>query len=366
MGAFFFIFAKNYYFMYISGIQQIGIGTAHLYESWKWYADIFGTNIRILEDDTVAERMLRYTGNTPQKRHAAITINMQGGSGLEIWQYSERKPQIINFEIQIGDLGIYCAKMKSRNVKQFYEEIQKKYAMISPVYFFPDKTPTFYILDPFGNYFQVVEDTYLFSDCKTNNGGCVGAQIGVSNIEKALTLYRDVLGYDTIIYDKTGIFEDFAFIRGGDQKYRRLLLKHSENRVGAFSEMFGPSQIELVVALDRTPKKIYEGRYWGDPGFIQLCFDITNMKAFKKLCEDKGFPFTVDSCPSGETFDMGAAAGHFTYTEDPDGTLIEFVETHKIPVIKKLNLYINLKRRNTLKPLPKIMLKMLKFNKVNF
>ncbi|MCL2246743.1 MAG: VOC family protein [Lentimicrobiaceae bacterium] len=352
--------------MYISGIQQIGIGTTSLYESWKWYADIFGMNIRILEDDTVAERMLCYTGNQPQKRHAAITINLQGGAGFEIWQYSDRTPQSVSFEIAVGDLGIYCGKVKSKNVKLFHEEILKKYTQISPLYITPDNTPTFYILDPFGNYFQVVEDSYIFSNCKQNNGGCIGAQIGVSNIEKALTLYCDVLGYDTVVYDKTGIFEDFSFMHAGTQQYRRMLLKHSKKRTGAFSEMFGPSQIELVVALERIPKKIYEGRFWGDPGFIQLCFDITNMKAFKRLCEEKGFPFTVDSCPSGETFDMGDAAGHFTYIEDPDGTLIEFVETHKIPIIKKLNLFINLKKRNPSKPLPKIMLKALGFNKVKF
>ena len=352
--------------MYISGIQQIGIGVTNLYEAWKWYADIFGTNIRILEDNTVAERMLRYTGNQPQKRHAAITINMQGGGGLEIWQYSERKPQCIDFEIQIADLGIYCAKMKSRNVRLFHKEVQKKYAQISPVYIAPDNTPTFYILDPFGNYFQVVEDDYIFMECKQNNGGAIGAQIGVSDIEKALTLYKDVFGYDTVIYDKTGEFEDFAFMHGGKQHYRRVLLKHSEKRTGAFSEMFGKSQIELVAALQRTPKKLYEGRYWGDPGFIQLCFDITHMKAFEKICIEKGFPFTVDSCPANEVFDMGDAAGHFTYTEDPDGTLIEFVETHKIPVLKKLNWYINLKKRKRNKPLPKLLLKALSFNKVKF
>jgi catechol 2,3-dioxygenase-like lactoylglutathione lyase family enzyme len=352
--------------MYISGIQQIGIGTNNLYESWKWYAEIFGTNIRILEDNTVAERMLRYTGNQPQKRHATITINMQGGAGFEIWQYSDRKPVPVGFKVQIGDLGIYCGIVKSRNVKLFHEEVKKKYTQISQIYFTPNNIPTFYILDPFGNYFQVMEDSCLFWDRNQNNGGCIGAHIGVSNIEKALTLYRDVLGYDTIVYDKTDIFEDFAFMPGGEQKYRRVLLKHSKERKGAFSELFGPSQIELVVSLERIPQKIYEGRYWGDPGFIQICFDITNMKTFKKICEEKGFPFTIDSCPTGETFDMGDAAGHFTYVEDPDGTLIEFVETHKIPILKKLNWYINLKKRDSNKSLPKILLKTLIFNKVKF
>lgn len=58
------------------------------------------------------------------------------------------------------------------------------------------------------------------------------------------------------------------------------------------------------------------------------------MQEMKTLCESKGHPFTVDSASS---FDMGEAAGHFTYIEDPDGTLIEFVETHKVPVLKKLD-----------------------------
>lgn len=61
---------------------------------------------------------------------------------------------------------------------------------------------------------------------------------------------------------------------------------------------------------------------------------------------------------------MGDAAGQFAYIEDPDGTLIEFVETHKVPVVKKLGLSINLKNRNPEKPLPGWMLKMLRFGRV--
>ena len=101
--------------------------------------------------------------------------------------------------------------------------------------------------------------------------------------------------------------------------------------------MFGPTEIELVMTLGRKPKKIFKDRLWGDLGFIHLCFDILGMKTLKEECKAKGFPFTVDSDihPSGKPFDMGEAAGHFSYIEDPDGTLIEFVETHKIPVIQK-------------------------------
>ena len=65
------------------------------------------------------------------------------------------------------------------------------------------------------------------------------------------------------------------------------------------------------------------------------------MQAMEEKCRKLGHPFTVNSA---ESFDMGEAAGHFTYIEDPDGALIEFVETHKVPVLKKLGWYIHLKR----------------------
>ena len=61
---------------------------------------------------------------------------------------------------------------------------------------------------------------------------------------------------------------------------------------------------------------------------------------------------------------MGEAAGHFAYMEDPDGTLIELVETHKIPIVKKLGWYIHLTRRPIGKRLPAWMLKTLRFNRV--
>ena len=351
----------------ISGIQQIGVGTTAIYPSWKWYAAHFQINVRILEDDSVADIMAPYMGNMPHKKHACITMNMQGGGGFEIWQFSDRQPTVADFQIAVGDLGIFAGKIKSKDVYLFHQELKCKYQNISHIYTNPLDEPTFYILDPFGNYFAVVEDKSVYIDEKSLAGGCVGAMIGVSDIEQSRKVYSDILGYDTVIYDQTDSFEDFGFMHRGNEKYRRVLLSHSQKRKGAFAELLGASTIELVTALDRQPRKIYENRYWGDPGFIQLCFDVTNMNALGVHCEKMGFPFTVDSCKNPDlSFDMGDAAGQFTYIEDPDGTLIEFVETHKIPIIKKLGWYLDLRKRKREKPLPKWMLRMLGLNKVKF
>ena len=342
---------------FISGIQQVGVGTVAMRKSWDWYIDMFGIDIKILEDDTVAERMLPYTGNQPQKRHACIAVSLQGGGGLEIWQYSERTPVPVAFDIAVGDLGIFAAKIKCRNVKAFHAYVSSKWPDCSAISALPDGTPCLYIRDLYGNCLQVVEqsDIYIEQHCLT--GGVAGAVIGVTDMDASVRFYREVLGYEQVIYDETGQFDDWQIMPGSGEQYRRVLLKDPSKPKGPLSEIMPKGSIELVQALDRTPRKIYEGRYWGDPGFIQLCFDITNMKKLGEFCASKGHPFTVDSCPDNEVFDMGDASGHFTYIEDPDGTLIEFVETHKIPVIKKLGWFIDLINRKREKPLPKFLFK---------
>lgn len=358
----------------ISGIQQIGVGCVNFTEAWRWYIEMFHMDVRILEDDTVAERMLPYTGNKAQKRHACIAVNLQGGGGFEIWQYSERTPQPISFDVQAGDLGTFAAKIKCRNIEAFHQELSNKKEeshvgckswVLGPIYQAPDGVNTFVVQDPWKNYFYVEERKDIFIEQHTHNGGISGAMVGCTDMEKSLPLYRDLLGYDTVVYDRQGQFADMAAMQGGNQHFRRVKLEASKPRKGAFVPLLGASTIELFQPLDRIPRKIYEGRYWGDPGFIQICFDVTNMRAIEKAFTAKGFPFTVDSCPNDEHFDMGEASGHFTYIEDPDGTLIELVEAHKLTVMKKPHIFINMLSRNREKAFPKIFFRLMGMNKVS-
>lgn len=343
----------------ISGIQQVGVGTVDFRNTWNWLIRMFGADVKILEDDTVAERMLPYTGGEPRRRHACITLSLQGGGGFEVWQYSERKPVPCPFEVAAGDLGVFAAKVRCRDIRAYHEKISSCQVPCSAPGQLPDGTPVMYVRDPYGNWYQMVEDRKTFIDEGRLTGGVIGAVVGVTDIERSIEFYGGLLGYDRVVSDSTGVFEDWSVLPGSGQKYRRVVLATSAPRKGAFSELFSDSTIELVQALDRTPRKIFEGRFWGDPGFIQICFDITNMKAFGKYCAEKGFPFNVDSCPGDTVFDMGDASGHFTYCEDPDGSLIEFVETHKIPVVKRLGWFIDMGRRNPEKPLPKFLFRMM-------
>ncbi len=351
----------------ISGIQQIGVGVTNFYEAWKWYIPNFGMDVRIFEEKATAEYMLRYTDGEPRERHACLAMNMLGGGGFEIWQHTERTPVAPAFELKVGDLGIFAGKIKSPIVQTAYDHLSGEAEIITDIVKDPAGRDNFYVKDPFNNIWQIVEEDSTFMNLKKSTGGSYGAVIGTTNPEKAMRLYGGVLGYDKIIYDKEDTFEDLKDIPGGSGKFRRVLLQHSEVRKGPFARLFGPTEIELIQSLDRKPEKIFKNRIWGDLGFIHICFDILGMKALKDECDREGFPFTVDSDvhPQGRPFDMGEAAGHFAYVEDPDGTLIEFVETHKIPVSKKMGWYINLwNRKDVTKPLPNWIMQMVRFMKV--
>ncbi|MBK8880992.1 MAG: VOC family protein [Bacteroidales bacterium] len=351
----------------LSGIQQMGIGVTNVHEAWKWYNRTFGMDCRIFEDEAVAKLMLPYTGGEPRSRHAVLALNLQSGGGFEIWQYKGREPLKIKEEIMIGDLGIIACKMKVKNIQETFAEFQKSgLAVPAAASSDPSGKMTFFMKDPYGNIFQMVEADDWFRNENKNTGGSFGAVIGVTDIERSRVVYSEILGYDKVIYDSTGIFEDLSDLPGGSKECRRVLLGRSEPFAGPFSKVLGNSVMELISVSGHKGKKIYENRFWGDPGFIHLCFDMRGMDELKKFSSKKGYGFTVDSKAShdGNSFDMGEAAGHFSYIADPDGTLIEFVETHKVPILKKFGLYLDLRKRDPNKSLPNWILKSLKFSRV--
>jgi len=349
----------------INGIQQIGVGVDDVSKAFEWYGTNLGADICVFDDSNVATYMAQYMGGEPHKKRAIFALNLQGGSGFELWQYLDRQPSFPETEPQLGDFGIFAAKLKSRNIKQSFERLKSKNVqIISEIINEPDEKKGFYIKDLWNNTLQIKESDDWFQNGKTDIGGVFGCTIGVSNIENSKKLYSDILGYNQIIFDETGSFEDLKSLPNGSGKFRRILLTHKEERTGGFSPMFKSSQIELIQSLDNfKPKKLFANRFWGDIGYIHICFDIHNIKVLMQECSDAGFPFRVKS---SETFDMGDTNGGWGYLEDSDGTLIEFVETHRVPLIKKLNLAINMRKRDPRKPLPNWLIKGLGLKRVKF
>jgi len=300
----------------ISGIQQIGLGNNSVYDTWEWYRKHLGFDLPIFDEAAEANLMLPYTGGTP------------------IWQHTSRTPLAAETPIELGDLGIQIIKYKAKDIHRAYSDFKTAgINVLSEVRSNRALLKSFFAEDLNGNWIEITEAIDWNKEGVSNIGGIVGCTIGVSDIDSSLSFYQNILGYDKIISDTKDEIVDLGKIAQKNKKYRRIRLTHSKPRVGPFSKLLGSTYIELIQTLDHTPKKIFANRMWGDIGYIHLCFDVRKMNYLQEKCEAAGHPFTVDSADS---FDMGEAAGRFAYVEDPDGTLIEFVEAHKIPLMKKI------------------------------
>ncbi|WP_337044394.1 VOC family protein [Emticicia sp. 17c] len=342
---------------FISGIQQVGIGVRDAGKAWSWYNRILGLNVPLFDDVAEAKLMTPHTNGIIRQRRAILALNMAGGGGAEIWQSKNPEPIAADFTPELGDYGIFSIKIKCLDIEKFAAKHQLKIETS------PENKSHCWLQDPYGNQIQIIKDNSWFRPSDSLTGGIAGVIIGVSDIDKALKLYKNTLGISEVVYDKTGNFPDFATLGKENTSFRRVLLRKAMNNTGAFSRLLGNVEIELVQEINPAskPRKIFAGRSWGDLGYIHLCFDTLNMDGLKELCAKNGFPFTVDS---SDTFDMGEAGGRFTYLEDPDGTLIEFVETHRVPIVKKIGWYLNLKKRKTQKPLPDWMVATMGWGKV--
>ncbi len=346
----------------ISGIQQVGIGVTNADDAFKWYKDVFGFDIQVFAEAAPAPFMTRYTGNQVQKRYAILAINLQGGGGLEIWQYTSRASKPPKAPFVWGKPGIAAIKIKCRDAEAFYTQaVSRKLNVINN----PAKDPAgrlhFFLYDPYGNIFNIMEDDYWFTGGPTLTGGVSGVTIAVTDIDKALQFYKNILpvsesylSYNTSATDWRGLP-----LAGGN--YARAILQSTRAaQPGAFGKLLGAYEIELVQANPPISGHLFEGRFWGDQGFIHLCFDMKGYDEHIRLCNLAGHPLTIDS----GAFSMGDAAGRFSYNEDPDGTLLEYVETYKVPILKKLGLFLNLQNKPADKHLPNWMVKALRFSRV--
>ena len=140
----------------ICGIQQVGVGVENLLEPWKWYNKVMGFEMKIFDDEGVAERMLPYTGGKPQPRRAVLAFNPRGGGGFEVWQPKGRKVKYPERPLLLGDYGIDICKIKAKEVETAYANLKNNGAtMLSEVCVSPFGFKHFYFKDPWNNIFEV-------------------------------------------------------------------------------------------------------------------------------------------------------------------------------------------------------------------
>ena len=114
----------------------------------------------------------------------------------------------------MGDLGIFAAKLKCSDVAAFYKKVSATWKSCTPPEKLPDGTPCFYMNDLYGNCFQLIEDKSIFINEDKLTGGMVGAVIGVTDMDRSVKFYSEVLGYSIIKTDTVCRFSEYVLLPG--------------------------------------------------------------------------------------------------------------------------------------------------------
>jgi catechol 2,3-dioxygenase-like lactoylglutathione lyase family enzyme len=343
-------------------MQHIGVAVQDMDASLKYFRKIFGMNIPFFDSVQAAPLMDCYTHEKTITKRASMIMNLQGGCAMEVIRPTTFEPRKADFQIKIGDLHIFQVHMKARNVKHMHEHCKNNGALnVSEIQLNPAQQNVFDLTDLDGNFFRVEPTTECYREMGHPSNGVAGCSIGVTNMEDALNLYSNLLGYNEVVFDRTGTFNDWGHLPGGKEQYRRVRLKQSAPTGGGFARVMGETFIELVQALDRVPARTFKGRIWGDSGFVHLGLDVKGMKKLGENLGAQGFPFR---CDSNDALSMGQTKVHCTYIDDKDGTLIELIEVYKVPIVEKWGIFLNVEKRDPLKPLPNFMLNALRFSRI--
>jgi len=346
----------------INGLQHIGLAVQNMDSSLLFYRKFIGLDVPFFDSVAPAPLMAVYTHENVIIKRASMIMNLRGGCAMEIIRPTSFEPKSPDFEVGVGDIGIFMVQVKCPDVRAAHAFCENHLPEgTSDVQSDPADKPSFIIRDPDNHFFQFIHGNNWFTERKHHSGGLRGCVIGVSDIERSIGLYRDLLGYDEVIYDSSGVFKDWSSLPRGKERYRRVLLTQSQQPGGGFARVTGKTTIELVQALDRAPRKIFKGRMWGDSGFVHLGMDVKGMNLLEKDLTAAGYGFR---CDSREVLDMGNTRVHCTYIDDPDGTLIELIEVYKVPIVEKWGLFLNVEARDPDKPLPNWMLKALRFSRI--
>ncbi len=347
----------------IQGMQHIGVATKDMDQSLKLYRKLFGMDIPFFDSIQEAPLMDSHTRGKTISKRASMVLNLQGGCALEVLQADSFEPRAANWEIGLGDLGITTVQMKTSDLDRMHAHARRllENDCDPHIALTPWGARTFYLKDCDGNSFQILEAQDWFETNGHPSGGVMGCSIGVSNIEKSLALYADILGFDQILFDETGTFPDWNHLKNGSEIFHRVRITQSAPGAGGFGKLTGVTCLELVESKNRAGKLIFEDRIWCDLGFAHLGFDVRGMDSLGSDLRKQGFGFR---CDTADAIGMGETKVHCTYIDDPDGCWLEMIEVYKVPIIEKWGIFLNVQKRGQDEPLPRWMLKYLRYSRV--
>jgi catechol 2,3-dioxygenase-like lactoylglutathione lyase family enzyme len=148
--------------------------------------------------------------------------------------------------------------------------------------------------------------------------------IGVSDMDRSLKFYGELLGFTEVMFDYTGSLPGMEKVTGKPETKARVVMLKNQN-----TGPVGLGMIKLVQLLppDKPePCTVVDTTIWGDIGVAEVCFNtcVGAARVFDKLME-KGVKAVLTPGPD-YVFSPYGIVGHFAYMRDPDNGLLEFID----------------------------------------
>ncbi|MBA7618422.1 hypothetical protein ES703_25748 [subsurface metagenome] len=348
----------------INVLQHVGIAVSDRDRSWAFYRRL-GFDVPMTSDQSYITRLKPLTGGD-YERKVVLAGNLMGGATIEIFQFTSTEPVSYSKDWQWGDPGITAMALKVPDLVKALELFKETPDMLvaGPAPWSANPAWKAALLkDPDGLLIYFVEIPGMNYSLRRSTdyvGGIVFASIAVSDMERSLDFYRQVLDYTDVLYDWNGTDPMLSAIPGGERPQRRVMLSDPRPSTSFFSFYLDRGMIELVEVEGSKAPHIFHGRRWGDIGKTEICFDVYDIRSTFEELVRRGAEPVIE--PNLEDRDLGlGVSALFGYLADPDGTLIELSEPTRLRLIRKISL--DLRKRKPGKAFPAWIMKLSRFNR---
>jgi catechol 2,3-dioxygenase-like lactoylglutathione lyase family enzyme len=136
--------------------------------------------------------------------------------------------------------------------------------------------------------------------------------ITVSDLDRSVAFYRDLLGLELIMTEESE--------RSGDDRSKALGVPKAKVKLAILRA--GDARVELIEYVTAKGRPYDRGN--NDAGTMHIAFQVHDIDAIYQLLVDHGVRFT--SPPA--TIPAGPMQGwRWTYFSDPDGVSLEIIQT---------------------------------------
>jgi catechol 2,3-dioxygenase-like lactoylglutathione lyase family enzyme len=143
--------------------------------------------------------------------------------------------------------------------------------------------------------------------------------VGVADADEAIEFYGRHVGFDRVLFDRTGDVPGLEAIAGRAPTARVAMLESSS------ATPVGPGRVKLVQVLDgEGPPPAPVGQAWGEVGICEICLHVRGVQDVHDQlvaagCASLMEPTSADVPPNTITLDIA-------YVADPWGTKLELIE----------------------------------------